>query len=85
MLEVISLALSCRHLRKLFAVDPADYMKAICGTDSLRELPSCGKSGSMFFLTQDDRFIIKTVKKSEVKVRYLVFYICCFLFVGATI
>ncbi|MQL88975.1 hypothetical protein Taro_021544 [Colocasia esculenta] len=57
-----------RHLRKLFAVDPADYMLAICGDDALRELSSPGKSGSLFYLTQDDRFIIKTVKKSEVKV-----------------
>uniref|UniRef100_A0A7N0TK74 Phosphatidylinositol 4-phosphate 5-kinase n=1 Tax=Kalanchoe fedtschenkoi TaxID=63787 RepID=A0A7N0TK74_KALFE len=57
-----------RSLRKLFHVDPADYMLAICGNDSLRELSSPGKSGSIFYLTQDDRFMIKTVKKSEVKV-----------------
>jgi 1-phosphatidylinositol-4-phosphate 5-kinase len=57
-----------RHLRKLFQVDPADYMLAICGDDALRELSSPGKSGSVFYLTQDDRFMIKTVKKSEVKV-----------------
>uniref|UniRef100_A0A0E0KI02 Phosphatidylinositol 4-phosphate 5-kinase n=1 Tax=Oryza punctata TaxID=4537 RepID=A0A0E0KI02_ORYPU len=56
-----------RHLRKLFSVDPADYMIAICGNDALRELSSPGKSGSFFYLTQDDRFMIKTVKKSEVK------------------
>ncbi|KAK8552563.1 hypothetical protein V6N12_041151 [Hibiscus sabdariffa] len=57
-----------RHLRKLFQVDPADYMLAICGNVALRELSSPGKSGSFFYLTQDDRFMIKTVKKSEVKV-----------------
>ncbi|KAG8048538.1 hypothetical protein GUJ93_ZPchr0009g846 [Zizania palustris] len=32
-----------------------------------RELASPGKSESCFFITQDDRFMIKTVKKSEVK------------------
>nr|GMD78052.1 phosphatidylinositol 4-phosphate 5-kinase 2 [Ipomoea batatas] len=57
-----------RRLRELFQVDPADYMMAICGDDALRELSSPGKSGSSFYLTQDDRFMIKTVKKSEVKV-----------------
>lgn len=57
-----------RQLRELFQVDPADYMLAICGNDALRELSSPGKSGSFFYLTQDDRFMIKTVKKSEVKV-----------------
>ncbi|OVA10602.1 Phosphatidylinositol-4-phosphate 5-kinase [Macleaya cordata] len=57
-----------RHLRELFAIDRADYMLAICGNDALRELSSPGKSGSFFYLTQDDRFMIKTVRKSEVKV-----------------
>ncbi|KAJ9146346.1 hypothetical protein P3X46_028625 [Hevea brasiliensis] len=57
-----------RHLREHFQVDTADYMLAICGNDALRELSSPGKSGSFFYLTQDDRFMIKTVKKSEVKV-----------------
>ncbi|RWW74549.1 hypothetical protein BHE74_00017508 [Ensete ventricosum] len=55
-------------LRKLFRVDPADYMMSICGNDVLRELSSPGKSGSFFYLTNDDRYMIKTMKKSEVKV-----------------
>ncbi|PRQ32319.1 putative 1-phosphatidylinositol-4-phosphate 5-kinase [Rosa chinensis] len=42
-------------------------MLAIFRNDALRELSSPGKSGSFFYLTQDDRFMIKTVKKSEVK------------------
>ncbi|XP_022743184.1 phosphatidylinositol 4-phosphate 5-kinase 4-like isoform X1 [Durio zibethinus] len=57
-----------RTLRKLFKVDPADYMISICGNDALRELSSPGKSGSFFYLTDDDRYMIKTMKKSEVKV-----------------
>ncbi|KAL1347040.1 hypothetical protein HN51_020561 [Arachis hypogaea] len=57
-----------RHLRELFAIDPADYMLAICGNDTLREMSSPGKSGSLFYLTHDDRFMIKTLKKAEVKV-----------------
>ncbi|XP_074581767.1 phosphatidylinositol 4-phosphate 5-kinase 6-like isoform X2 [Curcuma longa] len=57
-----------RTLRKLFMVDPADYMLSICGNDALRELSSPGKSGSFFYLTNDDKYMIKTMKKSEVKV-----------------
>ncbi|ESW05746.1 hypothetical protein PHAVU_011G206300 [Phaseolus vulgaris] len=57
-----------RALRKLFKVDPADYMISLCGNDALRELSSPGKSGSFFYLTNDDRYMIKTMKKSEVKV-----------------
>ncbi|XP_065856306.1 phosphatidylinositol 4-phosphate 5-kinase 4 [Euphorbia lathyris] len=57
-----------RTLRKLFKVDPADYMLSICGNDALRELSSPGKSGSFFYLTNDDRYMIKTMKKAEAKV-----------------
>ncbi|CAN1128095.1 Phosphatidylinositol 4-phosphate 5-kinase 6 [Linum perenne] len=57
-----------RTLRKLFNVDAADYMLSICGNDALRELCSPGKSGSFFYLTNDDRYMIKTMKKAEVKV-----------------
>uniref|UniRef100_A0A7N0V808 1-phosphatidylinositol-4-phosphate 5-kinase n=1 Tax=Kalanchoe fedtschenkoi TaxID=63787 RepID=A0A7N0V808_KALFE len=57
-----------RQLRELYKVDPTDYMMSMCGNGGLRELSSPGKSGSFFYLTQDDRFIVKTVKKSEVKV-----------------
>ncbi|RAL41606.1 unnamed protein product [Cuscuta campestris] len=57
-----------RRLRELFQVDTAGYTMAVCGDDALRMFSSPGKSGSCFYLTQDDRFMIKTVKKSEVKV-----------------
>ncbi|KAF7804012.1 phosphatidylinositol 4-phosphate 5-kinase 5-like [Senna tora] len=57
-----------RALRKLFKVDAADYMLSICGDEALRELSSPGKSGSFFYLTNDDRYMIKTMKKAEVKV-----------------
>ncbi|KAL7239146.1 hypothetical protein ACSBR2_005112 [Camellia fascicularis] len=57
-----------RTLRKLFKVDAADYMLSICGNDALRELSSPGKSGSFFYLTNDDKYMIKTMKKAEVKV-----------------
>ncbi|XP_024528312.1 phosphatidylinositol 4-phosphate 5-kinase 9 [Selaginella moellendorffii] len=57
-----------RHLRELFKIDAADYMLSLCGNDALRELSSPGKSGSVFYLSHDDRFIIKTMRKSEVEV-----------------
>ncbi|XP_027364245.1 phosphatidylinositol 4-phosphate 5-kinase 9 isoform X2 [Abrus precatorius] len=61
-----------RNLRELFKIDAADYMMSICGNDALRELSSPGKSGSVFFLSQDDRFMIKTLRRSEVKFRFVV-------------
>ncbi|KNA09673.1 hypothetical protein SOVF_151350 [Spinacia oleracea] len=61
-----------RALRKLFKVDAADYMLSICGNEALRELSSPGKSGSFFYLSSDDRYMIKTIKKTEVKVRFII-------------
>nr|POE70077.1 phosphatidylinositol 4-phosphate 5-kinase 9 [Quercus suber] len=55
------------EFKGIVQVDAADYMMSICGNDALRELSSPGKSGSVFFLSQDDRFMIKTLRKSEVK------------------
>ncbi len=63
-----NLSLLCRHLREMFKIDAADYMLSLCGDDALRELVSPGKSGSVFYLSHDDRFMIKTMKKSEVQV-----------------
>ncbi|KAK9815279.1 hypothetical protein WJX72_000998 [[Myrmecia] bisecta] len=56
-----------RKLREVFNIDAAEYMLSICGDQALRELPSPGKSGSVFFLSNDDKFIIKTMRKNEVK------------------
>lgn len=71
----------CRNLREMFKIDAADYMMSICGNDALRELSSPGKSGSVFFLSQDDRFMIKTLRKSEVQVCHLywTFFRLCML------
>lgn len=60
-----------RNLREMFKLDAAEYMMSICGDDGLRELSSPGKSGSIFYLSHDDRFVIKTLKRYELKVLYL--------------
>jgi len=56
-----------RKLRERWNVDAADFMLSICGDQALRELSSPGKSGSVFYLSHDDRFIIKTMRKSEMQ------------------
>lgn len=57
-----------RNLREMFKLDAAEYMMSMCGDDGLRELASPGKSGSIFYLSHDDRFVIKTLKRAELKV-----------------
>eukprot|EP01119_Soliformovum_irregulare_P021901 TRINITY_DN7378_c0_g2_i1.p1 TRINITY_DN7378_c0_g2~~TRINITY_DN7378_c0_g2_i1.p1 ORF type:complete len:541 (-),score=162.96 TRINITY_DN7378_c0_g2_i1:666-2288(-) len=61
-----------RHLRQKFGIDPADYLVSLChalddGTNALRELPTPGKSGSLFFFSHDMRYILKTIPKDEAK------------------
>jgi 1-phosphatidylinositol-4-phosphate 5-kinase len=38
----------------------------VCGKD-LRELPNPGASGSIFYITADDTYIIKTISKKEAR------------------
>ncbi|CAN1305465.1 Phosphatidylinositol 4-phosphate 5-kinase 7 [Linum perenne] len=72
-----------RNLREMFKLDAAEYMMSICGDDGLTELSSPGKSGSIFYLSHDDRFVIKTLTKSELKtlLRMLPKYYCHVRFV----
>ncbi|KAK9815589.1 hypothetical protein WJX72_006406 [[Myrmecia] bisecta] len=56
------------HLREAFGLDNKDYLLSLTGDRALRELASPGKSGSVFFLSDDDRFLIKTVRKDEMRI-----------------
>ncbi|XP_055321451.1 phosphatidylinositol 4-phosphate 5-kinase type-1 alpha-like isoform X28 [Sitodiplosis mosellana] len=53
-----------RYFRGLFGIQPDDFMMSMCSA-SLRELSNPGASGSIFYLTDDDEFIIKTVQHKE--------------------
>ncbi|CAF2614879.1 unnamed protein product [Rotaria sp. Silwood2] len=55
-----------RFFRNAFGVDPLSFMSSLCAKD-LRELPNPGASGSIFYLTADDTYIIKTVSKKEAR------------------
>jgi hypothetical protein len=53
-----------RYFRDLFGIAPEDFLQSF-GTEPLRELTNPGASGSVFYLTYDDEFIIKTVQHKE--------------------
>ncbi|XP_052194045.1 phosphatidylinositol 4-phosphate 5-kinase 9-like [Diospyros lotus] len=57
-----------RYLLELGNINYADYMVSVCGPETLREISSPGKSGSLLFRSKDGRFVIKTLRKHEVKV-----------------
>lgn len=55
-----------RHFRALFGIKTDDYLLSVGSTQNqLRELTNPGASGSVFYLTHDDSFIIKTVQPKE--------------------
>ncbi|XP_039256164.2 phosphatidylinositol 4-phosphate 5-kinase type-1 alpha-like isoform X1 [Styela clava] len=53
-----------KYFRELFGILPEDYMLSIMA-NPLTELSNPGASGSLFFVTHDDEFIIKTVQHKE--------------------
>lgn len=53
-----------RYFRELFGIQADDFMLSLCN-EPLRELSNPGASGSIFYITDDDEFIIKTVQHKE--------------------
>ncbi|XP_019622411.1 PREDICTED: phosphatidylinositol 4-phosphate 5-kinase type-1 alpha-like isoform X3 [Branchiostoma belcheri] len=53
-----------RFFRQLFGIQPDDFLISLC-SEPLRELSNPGASGSLFYLTADDEFIVKTVQHKE--------------------
>uniref|UniRef100_A0A4W5RR50 Phosphatidylinositol-4-phosphate 5-kinase, type I, alpha, b n=1 Tax=Hucho hucho TaxID=62062 RepID=A0A4W5RR50_9TELE len=53
-----------RYFRELFGIRPDDYLYSLCN-DGLIELSNSGASGSLFYVSSDDEFIIKTVQHKE--------------------
>ncbi|KAK3572080.1 hypothetical protein QTP86_022310 [Hemibagrus guttatus] len=53
-----------RYFRELFGIRPDDYLYSLCN-DPLIELSNPGASGSIFYVSSDDEFIIKTVQHKE--------------------
>jgi 1-phosphatidylinositol-4-phosphate 5-kinase len=53
-----------RYFRELFKIKPDDFLYSLCNAP-LKELSNPGASGSIFYITDDDEFIIKTVQHKE--------------------
>ncbi|XP_022167849.1 phosphatidylinositol 4-phosphate 5-kinase type-1 beta-like [Myzus persicae] len=56
-----------RDIRRLFNIRPYDYIQS-CSHSSLRKIPNPGASASIFYFTNDDKFIMKSVQFTEFKV-----------------
>lgn len=56
-----------RDLRRMFNVNQADYLMSLNDEIGVRAVGSSGKSGSSFYYSNDRKFIIKTIHRSEHK------------------
>ncbi|KAI1714690.1 phosphatidylinositol-4-phosphate 5-Kinase domain-containing protein [Ditylenchus destructor] len=54
------------RFREIFNVTPEEFKKSLCDKP-LKELSNSGQSGSIFFLSADNKYIIKTVQGNEIK------------------
>ncbi|XP_031595354.1 phosphatidylinositol 4-phosphate 5-kinase type-1 alpha-like [Oreochromis aureus] len=53
-----------RYFREMFGIRPDDYMYSLCNESPI-ELSNSGASGSLFYVSRDDEYIIKTVQHKE--------------------
>ena len=56
--------LAFRYFLNLFGIRREDFLVSLCNY-TMRELSNPGASGSIFYLTYDDEFILKTVQHKE--------------------
>jgi len=56
--------LAFRYFLNLFGIQRDDFLVSLCSSP-MRELSNPGASGSIFYLTYDDEFILKTVQHKE--------------------
>lgn len=60
-------SLCFKQLRERFGIDAAHFLLSVCHDKSLSILGTPGKSGALFFFSQDMKYILKTVTKKESK------------------
>jgi Phosphatidylinositol-4-phosphate 5-Kinase len=57
-----------RRIRAKFGIPEQDFLDATCGESRVRELPTPGKSGQIFYITDDENYFMKTIDHEEEKV-----------------
>lgn len=56
-----------RLIREKFGVSENDFLEATCSESRVRELPTPGKSGALFYITDDENYFMKTIQHIEEK------------------
>lgn len=56
-----------RKIRQIFTVSEEDFLDSTCSESRVRELPTPGKSGALFYITDDENYFMKTIQYIEEK------------------
>jgi len=56
-----------KMLRQMFNIDPVDYQMEVCGNFYYLEFMSNSKSGQFFFYSHNQKYMVKTMSKTEAK------------------
>lgn len=56
-----------KAIRRRFGISEADFLEATCAESRVRELPTPGKSGALFYITDDENYFMKTIPHVEEK------------------
>jgi len=56
-----------KRLRRMFDIDPVEYQMEVCGNFNFLEFMSNSKSGQFFFYSHNQKFMVKTMSKTEAK------------------
>jgi len=54
-----------RQIRDKFKVPEEEFLEATCSESRIRELPTPGKSGALFYITDDEKYFMKTITGVE--------------------
>uniref|UniRef100_A0A7S1TDU5 PIPK domain-containing protein n=1 Tax=Compsopogon caeruleus TaxID=31354 RepID=A0A7S1TDU5_9RHOD len=54
-----------RRIRELFGITDQAFLGSIVAESKVRELPTPGRSGALFYITEDEQYFIKTITGHE--------------------
>lgn len=52
-----------KKVRECFGINDRDFIDSVAAESKIRELPTPGRSGALFYITDDEEYFIKTINK----------------------
>mmetsp|Transcript_35969 Transcript_35969/g.143807 ORF Transcript_35969/g.143807 Transcript_35969/m.143807 type:complete len:569 (-) Transcript_35969:2244-3950(-) len=56
-----------KEIRETFGISDGEFLGSVSSEAKIRELPTPGRSGALFYITEDEEYFIKTISQDEEK------------------